>query len=227
MAGRANCSKATAAATGLPGKPSTGVSPSQPKASGLPGLMRTSQRSIAAFRLQHLLDQVVVADGDAAGGEQEVETLRLRQAAAQLLLAIAGRAQGDRLAAKAADHGGDHRPVAVADLSRHRAARPGSTISSPGGQHADTWPPVDGDVGAIERGQDADFGGAHARAGREHGLAGAHVLADRAHVLPGCDGAYGSPPYRPARAGAAAACPRRSPQSAPRHPPRLAPAHRS
>ena len=72
-AGSRNSIAQTRAETGLPGRPSTGVAPSRPEISGLPGRMAIFQKSSSKpCGAERALHQVVVADAGAAGGHQQV-----------------------------------------------------------------------------------------------------------------------------------------------------------
>ena len=90
--------KARSEATGLPGRPKNVRRPMRPNASGRPGLHGHLPEIDRADLAQHLLDEVVDADRDAAGGDHEVgHRARLQQLRAQALAHVGHDAQVERL----------------------------------------------------------------------------------------------------------------------------------
>ena len=95
--------------TGLPGRPSTGVGPMRPNISGLPGRMAIFQKSsVMPCCAERALDQIVIADRGAAGGDQKVGP---------------GRA-GDRRCS-ASRVGGDAEVDGLGPATRRKATRAG------------------------------------------------------------------------------------------------------
>ncbi len=137
-------------------------------------------------RLELTLDQIVIADGDAAGENEDVGRLRPAELRGEERLAVAGDTQVDRLGARLRGHGGECRSVGVADLA---GALPLAGLDDlvARGDDGQSRPPGHRDAGQAGRGQHPDLGRAHERAPFEGGLALLQVFAGRPDVVAGTD----------------------------------------
>ena len=76
----------------------------RPNASGRPGCMATCQKSMVPSSAEHVLDEVVDADGDAARGQHDVgHGGGLAQARAQLVARVGHDAEVEHVAAALLD----------------------------------------------------------------------------------------------------------------------------
>ena len=146
----------TAVETGLPGKPRTGTSPRRPNSSGLPGRIAIFQKSSSqALAAERLLDEVVVADRGAAGGDQQIEARRPRARAPP---APRRRRRRCRDRPASAPQAGASPPsvdgVGADDLAAlRRLAGPAQLVA--GGEEADARPPPHGQPEMAHRGGEA------------------------------------------------------------------------
>ena len=195
----------------MPGSPKNWV-PADPPDRERPARLHRHLPEVDAPDLaQHALDEVVVADRDAAGGEHDVRRAGgLEEALAEALADVGHDAEVERLGAGCLDHAAEREAVRVVDL-------PGSTGLArlhhlvAGGEQGDARPPVHPHLGEAERRDETQVLRAQHRARLEHDRSGPDVLAAGAHVRAGVDRAKLDPRLpRSRRAPAARRCPPRA-----------------
>ena len=137
---------------------------------------------------QHALDEVVVADRHAAGGEHDVRRAgRLEEALAKALAHVGHDAEVERLGAGSLHHAAEREAVRVVDLPGvPRLPRLHDLV--PGGEQGDAGPAVHPDLGEAERRDETQVLRAQHRARPEHDRSGPDVLAAGAHVRSGSTG---------------------------------------
>jgi len=104
--GRTKSSKVTIAETGLPGRPKTGLPPSEPKVIRLAGThIHLPEVQLRARVDQRLAHQVQLADGDAGGRHEHVGLRAPRDALGDGVESVGDDAQVEREAAGLHDLG--------------------------------------------------------------------------------------------------------------------------
>ena len=117
-AGRAIISKLTIELTGLPGSPKIGVPLDRAEGERLGRLDGDLHPVHVGDPTEHGLHHVVVAHADPAARDDRVTASGgLAQRRLERVLVVADRAEVDDVAAGLVEHRGEHRPVALADLS--------------------------------------------------------------------------------------------------------------
>ena len=171
----------------MPGRPKNRVSRDPADRERAPRLHRHLPEVDASDLAQHALDEVVVADRDAAGGEHDVRRAGgLEQALAEALAHVGHDAEVERLGAGSLDHAAEREAVRVVDLpGSPRLARLHHLVA--GGEQGDARPAVHRDLGEAERRDETQVLRTQHRARPEHDRAGPDVLAPRAHVRAGLD----------------------------------------
>src|SRR2546426_6511788 len=132
--------------------------------------------------LEHVLHEVVDADGDAAGGHHDVGgARRVLEAGAQRVAHVGDDAEIDHLAAALLDRAAQREAVGVVDLpGTARRARLGDLVARREQGHA--RPPAHRDLPGAERGQQADLLRSQHAARLDDDLAHPDVLAREPHV---------------------------------------------
>ncbi len=160
----------------MPGRPKKTVSPQRPKATGLPGRMATRQKSIVPRSAKTALTKVIVADRDAAAGQQHVRPGAGVKRFAQGIRRVPRVEPVRHDAARFGHLRGQGVGIGVVDLARlQRLPRLDQFI--PGAEDRDARARVGADRGA------AQSGAMPISAGRRRLPAARHDAARR-HVLP-------------------------------------------
>ena len=180
----------------MPGRPKNGVSRDPPDRERTSRLHRDLPEVDASDLPQHALDQVVVADRDAAGSEHDVRRAGgLEETLAEALADVGHDAEVERLGAGALDHAAERVAVRVVDLSRAtRLARLHHLVS--GGEQGDAGPTVYPQLGEAERRDETQVLRTQHGARLEHDRPGPDVLAAGSHVRSGVDRAKVDPVSR-------------------------------
>ncbi len=179
----------TAEETGLPGRPRTGTGAQAAEQERLAGPHRDlPEGELEATHAQRVLDQVVVADGGAAGGDEGIQTLDGLDPGSQRRRLVGGDAEVDRLAAPEPDHGGEGGGVRADDLARpRRLARPAQLVARRQDAHARSAPHGQPRLG--HDGGEAQLARAHDGARGKADPARPEVEPGRANELALSDGA--------------------------------------
>ena len=163
--------------------------PSRPCMRGLPGRSATRQKpSVHALPRQRRLHEVVLADGGAAEGDEEIRARLARRLdpALEVVEAVAGDAEVDRLAPGARDERGERDEVGGDDLvGAGRLAGPDELVAR--GEDRDARPAADAQRAVPHGGGERQEPGVEALAGPEQGGAFREVEAARAHEAAGGD----------------------------------------
>ncbi len=160
------------ALVGLPGRPKTSCRPRTPKKTGLPGLMRTCQKTgLTPAATELIFDQVVIADRDAAREDEDVGALGPGELRRERGVPVAGDAQVERDGARPRRPWRSGPGRWSCGSGRGRFFRPGSTISSPVAMTASFGRRVTGTRARPTAASMPDFGRADDRAPLEDELA--------------------------------------------------------
>ncbi len=136
-AGRAKSSKLTCELTGFPGSPNSGTPAQQPERERFRRLDRDLPPLQDTEPVEDSLDDVEVADGDAAAGDHRVAGgQRVFHCAFDVRLVVARDAEVHRVGTGGFEHREQHRPVRVTDLTRRERNRAFAQLVT-GGQHTD------------------------------------------------------------------------------------------
>ena len=181
--GRTNTSNDTSALTGLPGSVTIGVPSTRARALRHARLHRHLDE--LDFVRQRILDHLVGACADTAGGDDQVGVAGVAaQRGAERVDVVARHRRGDHLAAGVADRGGQHHRIGLVDLAglqgRARCHQLG-----PGRHHQHPLARNHRQLAKPERGRQAERGRGDHLAGAQHRGARGDVLARAPDVLAG------------------------------------------
>src|SRR5579875_1745005 len=185
ITGRPNSSKVTALETGLPGRPSNGT-PLMPEGHRLAGAHIDAPEVDLALLLHDIFDEIEVAHGDTAGGQDEIVGNGRAKLFTQALDGIPRNAQAMRLR-PGAPHGCLQQiAVAIANLARLQGLIHVDNFIS-GAQDRHAGAAHNGHHSPAERRQHADRPRPDLGATAQDALPGAYILAGRANIAPRSD----------------------------------------
>ena len=157
--GRTNCSKATIDETGLPGRPNSGLPADLAEGKGLGRLHRHLPELDVAELTKDLLDEVVLTHRDPARRHDHVGLVDAAgDRVAQRRGIVGNPPEVDHLDSEFGEHGRQHRPVGVANLtgSQGGAVDRNEFVTGRGQSHPGTA--MDRHLGDPEIGEDSDVG---------------------------------------------------------------------